>query len=563
MLLTRFWNVLISLLLGASVFVLYLAMSMYNRSGSRTMAERLSSDTQVVSWYLKEDARLRAAELIPFALHPELARNLAKASEAEAKVPETNREKVNHALGVVNAKVPPELTFDAVFAIDQHGRVVGQIGYPAALGMDDFELGGYPVVADALRGYIRDDTLVLDRVYRVVARPVELEAGQAPAGAIMGARIIDDRFARELSSRTSAAIGFFARGQRVASGAPEGFDKSQLDQIVGDIDGLESDQAYREKGRSRVRVIAGMLGVQYSRLPGEAWALGAGYAVARLPDQVTSPFGFFQKSDEKDKQQANWVIALLIALGAAVFGIAFSVLEHSRPLWLFRSEAQRLAKGEVAQLHPSKFRGIYRKIAGDLNDGIEHVAAKGGAPRRAADLSQVLGDIPDQPQMSAFSFPGDAPVVTEASAVSNPIAAALPSAPRRSVPKPQPRSGVVDSAAAADEASGAGGPSLPRRTPPRRHVADEEPATAAPEAGAAAAEGVDQAAEWQAVYQDFVALKQQCGEDTENFTFDKFEQTLRKNEQAILSRHAASRVKFSVYIKDGKAALKASPIRDA
>ena len=57
-------------------------------------------------------------------------------------------------------------------------------------------------------------------------------------------------------------------------------------------------------------------------------------------------------------------------------------------------------------LQPSRFRGAYKKIAADLNDGIEKVAAKGGAPRKAADLEQVLGPIPAQPPMSAFSVPG-------------------------------------------------------------------------------------------------------------------------------------------------------------
>ena len=48
-----------------------------------------------------------------------------------------------------------------MFAVDQHGRVVAHTGYEQASGMEDFELGGYPVVADALHGYVRDDTLVL------------------------------------------------------------------------------------------------------------------------------------------------------------------------------------------------------------------------------------------------------------------------------------------------------------------------------------------------------------------------------------------------------------------
>ncbi len=537
MLLTRFWIVLLSLLQGAALFVLYLAVSMYNRAGSRTMAERLSSDSQVVSWYLKEDARQRAAQLIPFAVNQELARALQKCSEADGKIPGASQEKVQAALRAANGKIPEDLSFDAVFAVDQHGRVVAQIGYQQALGMDDFELGGFPVVADALHGYIRDDTLVLDRVYRVVARPVEIEIGQAPAGAVMGARIIDDKFARELSVRTNAAIGFFARGARVASGAPADFDKSQLDQIVGDLEEMSKDEAFREKGRSSMRVIDGLLGVQYSRLPGEAWALGAGYAVARLPDQVKSPVGFFQKSDDKDKKQANWIVALLIAFGAGAVGLMFSVFEHTRPLQTFRREAQKMAKGELDQLHPSKFRGLFRKIAADLNDGIDHVAAKGGVPRKAADLTQVLGDIPDQPQMSAFAFAGDAAAVAPpSSAVSNPQASRpLPAAP------PQ-----------------RGAPPAPGRRPP-----PPSPKRSGDEGEAADPAASAKAAQWHQVYEEFVSTKQQCGEDIENFTYEKFEITLKKNEAAILQRHAASGVKFSVYVKDGKAALKASPIRDA
>ena len=540
MLLTRFWNVLIALLLGATVFVLYLAVSMYNRSGSRTMAERLSSDSQVVSWYLKEDARERAAQLIQFAVDPELARALQKSNESEAKVPPQSAEKTRKELKAINEKIPAEFAFDAIFAVDQLGRVVDHLGYEQASGMEEFELGGYTVVADALHGYIRDDILVLDRMYRVVARPVELEAGQPPVGAIMGARIVDDKFSRELSKRTNAAIGFFARGQRVASGAPDNFDKSQLDQIVGDLEELDHDDAYREMGRSKVRTISGLLGVQYARLPGEAWALGAGYVVARRPDQIDNPFGFFQKSDDKDKEQGHVVVAIAIALGAALLGILFSLLEHTRPLWVMRGEAIKLAKGQLDQMHPSKFRGIYRKIASDLNDGIDQVAAKGGVPRKAADLKQVLGDIPDQPQMSAFSFPGEASSPTVAS---NPMASkALPSAPQRSLPKQPP--------APSAEAQSPQGPPPRRPPPPSSH---ERPASI----------GESKQEVWRRVYEEFVGLKQQCGEKVDGLSYEKFEVTLKKNEDTLIQRHGATTVKFSVYVKDGKAALKASPVRES
>lgn len=544
MLLTRFWNVLVALMLGAAVFVLYLATSMYNRAGARTMAERLNSDSQVVSWFLKEDARERAAQLIPFAVNSELARALQKSNESEAKVPPQSKEKAHKELKVILEKLPQDHSFDAVFAVDQLGRVVDHLGYEQASGMEGFELGGYSVVADALHGYIRDDTLVLDRMYRVVARPVELEAGQPPVGAIVGARIVDDRFSRVLSQRTNAAIGFFARGQRVAAGAPDNFDKSQLDQIVGDLEQIDKDADYRDKGRSQVRNISGLLGVQYSRLPGEAWSLGAGYVVARRPDQIDSPLGFFQKSDDKDKEQANVVVAIIVALIAALVGIVFSFFEHTRPLMLMRSEAMKLAKGQLDQLHPSRFRGTYRKIAGDINDGMDQIAAKGGVPRKAADLTQVLGDIPDQPQMSAFSFPGDpaASSATVAAAASKPQASNprnLPSPGARPLPKP---------AGAHGDDNGPGPAQPPARRPPARAPAASGPVD-------------DKQAVWRQVFDEFVRLKQECGESTEGLTYEKFEITLQKNEETLMKHHSASSVKFSVYVKEGKAALKASPVR--
>jgi hypothetical protein len=541
MLLSRFWYVLLALVLGGAIFVLFLATSMYNRAGARNMGEGLSADSQVVSWYLKNDARSRSAQLIKFALDPDVAKYLAKASADEQKVPSDARDKVRAALKRVSEKIPKDENFDAVFAVDQNGRVVAFLGYDQASGMEDFELGGYPVVADALHGYIRDDTLVLDRLYRVVARPVEFDLGQMPAGAIVGARIIDDRFARELSARTGAAVAFYAKGQRVASGAPEGFDKSQLDQIVGDLEHLKTDKDYQEKGRSNVRTISGLLGVVYARLPGEAWQLGAGYAVGRLPYHVAGPLGFFNKADDVDKKNANLLLVALIALIGALLGILFTVFEHTRPLHVFRTEASRLAKGETDQMQPSKFRGVYRKIASDLNDGIDQVAAKGGVPRRAADLKQVLGDIPDQPQMSAFSFPGDP-------ASSGPESSPQPSRPLPSAPfQPSAPSHPAASTPGVPDAT-----QVSPGTPPRRPPPPNRPG-----------KGADsEADEWRRVYEEFVATKQQCGENVEGFTYEKFEQTLKKNQAALVQRHGAKRVKFSVYVKEGKAALKASPIKE-
>ncbi len=69
-------------------------------------------------------------------------------------------------------------------------------------------------------------------------------------------------------------------------------------------------------------------------------------------------------------------------------------------------------------------------------------------------------------------------------------------------------------------------------------------------------------AEWLSVYEDFIRTKKQCGEPTDGLTFEKFQHTLRKNRDQLIQRHACKRVRFSVYVKEGRASLKATPVRE-
>jgi hypothetical protein len=59
-----------------------------------------------------------------------------------------------------------------------------------------------------------------------------------------------------------------------------------------------------------------------------------------------------------------------------------------------------------------------------------------------------------------------------------------------------------------------------------------------------------------------VRTKKQCGEPTDGLTFEKFQATLKKNRDALMQRHNCKRVRFSVYVKEGRASLKATPVRD-
>jgi hypothetical protein len=148
--------------------------------------------------------------------------------------------------------------------------------------------------------------------------------------------------------------------------------------------------------------------------------------------------------------------------------------------------------------------------------------------------TMAMGNAPPQPQPQAFQM---------TSPMGNAKMGAAATAP---APFPTP------------------GAAMPAR--PIGEKEDEATMVAQPSADLIAASGAhpaaDPAAEWHAVYEEFIRTKRECGEATDGLTFEKFQQTLKKNRDALMQRHGCKRVKFSVYVKEGRASLKATPVRD-
>jgi hypothetical protein len=64
------------------------------------------------------------------------------------------------------------------------------------------------------------------------------------------------------------------------------------------------------------------------------------------------------------------------------------------------------------------------------------------------------------------------------------------------------------------------------------------------------------------VFDQFIALKRSCNEQTSGLTYEKFTEKLIKNRDDLISKTGCRDVRFTVYVKDGKAALKATPVKD-
>lgn len=621
MLLSRFWYAILAILAGVAVYGIFLAVGQYNRRSFVATNEALAADSQVMKWALQIDARRRLDAMLIASVDKGIQDALVSCIDKE-KIPQKSKDDAKKALSAANDKIPAAYKSDIMFVVDRDGRMVAQVGFDRQLQplaqADDFELGGYPAVYDALHGYFRDDTWVWGgTAYRVVARPVEYDVTQPPAGAVIGLKQIDKKFAQDLSILTRTNVAFYAAGARVASGANEGFDENQLEQITGELGKLDQDATYKEKGRSDVRSLGdGSFGAVFTKLDGEAYDLGAGFAVVRNRITLPGAGAFITQADDKDKASVSLPTIVGIILIGIIVGIALSVLEHDLPMKRLAKEARRLKGGEIDLFQLPAFSRGYRPIAEDINAGIERVAEKGaGAPRKTADLESILGPVPAQPAMSAFAFPGpdqsaaaDIPAVPPAGAQPRPplpgshpshpgptpshpshpgpppplrqASASAPNAPppplRQSGPEAIPAPVIQQAPPALQQPLTSPTVVKPMMIPdePKRPVAppppeaEEESTMVAqiPREIMAQAGGPNQAnaetAEWPGVFEEFVRTKKQCNEPTEGLTFEKFSLTLKKNRDALVAKHNCKRVKFTVYIKDGRASLKATPVKD-
>jgi hypothetical protein len=76
-------------------------------------------------------------------------------------------------------------------------------------------------------------------------------------------------------------------------------------------------------------------------------------------------------------------------------------------------------------------------------------------------------------------------------------------------------------------------------------------------------QGLDAAdhAHFKETYERFIEMRKRCGEATGDLAFDRFLQKLAKNREGLIQKYNCRTVRFQVYEKDGKAALKATPVR--
>ena len=222
-----------------------------------------------------------------------------------------------------------------------------------------------------------------------------------------------------------------------------------------------------------------------------------------------------------------WIPLLVTILGIIAVGLFLQRLEVDGPMQRIRAELRSLVRLDGAKLDDHKYGGGFGGIARDVNAALEHVSiAMSGAHPLG---SHAVGDAPS----AGSAFAGGESHFAQA-------------------PRP---------AAGPPLIPGLGAPPPPAFAPP----SDEPPPITSPSpppfgAGQSASEQ-DEDAHIREVYEQFLATKRECGEPTTGLTLEKFSQRLHDNRAALMAKHDCRTVRFTVYVKEGKASLRATPIK--
>jgi hypothetical protein len=578
MLLSRFWYLVLAAAAIMGITAALLGRGIINRQHLDHIDDGLRRDRFAIESILKLDARARLDTLAPLAADGTIREAVRTRGKSKVEGQDGGKA-LKERLRTLNQQLE-ELRADLLIALDANGEILGQEGRKPA--REGAGLGEVPLVASALSGFIGDDVWVYDgAVYRMAARPI-IDRGQV-VGALLHGQRLDAVLAQRLSERIGgASIAFFFRDRVIASYTPTDVPgaPTQAD-MTAPLANVLNDTQVQKGDRSDAIDLDGRGRAVYSLVAGSASSLGVGYALSRPYSVIASPWAVFNETKKEDVEALPQ-----FALGSALvllFLLAMATVywERDRPLTKLREGLDKLAAGRADELDLTVLSGVYRKVGERVNRALDVVVEKSGGKRREqqANLDEILGPTPESLTSAAFSFGSeDAPVeVSQPKPMPAPGSAAMPmpmpapsvgskanSLPGRvpppplKVPAPPPprmpsSKGSSSSAAVAESPalSVAEGSSL------RRIGEENGQLTVLPDPA-----GVDSEAHFQEVYEQYVTVKQQCGESTADLTYEKLAVTLRKNRDQILSQRPDTReVRFTVYVKAGKAALKATPVK--
>jgi hypothetical protein len=575
---SKIWFFLIALAAAVALTVALVLPRPAQRTLVRGEATRLSTACGVIHILLVDDARNRVDLAGLFARSPEIMNALDAASGVD-HIEEARMKQVRDVGETVMKNIRGARQPDFAMLIDKRGRVVARVR------LDDKNYGdiaaGRPLIDDALAGYLRDDLWAQNgTMYFVSAAPVVKQG--AYVGAVVLGHQVTNQLAENLVKQLDVDMAFHLGADGVAGSQTIAFDHGPLQATIAKLgDDLASDcQVVRPMD---IRAGTGNYTAIVARLPGEAAAKLAYYSVIiKRPDGL----GFLGtlkavKQDDLSFGSFPWILvggAFLVVLG---LGIGLMFFEADRPLRRLTTDAVRLAKGETERMSEDAHAGKFGSIARSVNIHIDKLGREAKSAKK--DLDQLLGPAPEGGlgtiDLLATALPsvrpgGPAPAVPPPPSEfrfqdSGPVA--MP------VRKPPARPGTPPTFRAVAPPAPPQRPSQPYAAPPPQAFAPQAPLNLdddilgrgpgeldGPRVEPSVPRGSAPRGEpyFKQIFDQFIAVKRSCNEPIAGLVYERFAEKLVKNRDDLMLKTGCREVRFTVYVKDGKAALKATPVKD-
>ena len=465
---------------------------------------------------------------------------------------------------------------ESVIAVDGKGRVVARIGD------DESEFGesiaGAEVVADALRGYLSDDVWGAgNRLRRIGAAPVLSKSHDRIVGALIVAVETGKRLAEMWKRNLGVEVAIVLRKTVLSSSMPEG------EALLTELPARIEQHAAEIASHSRTRALPVYMGNERllmvaASFVGEASAQHAYYVLLTKKSPESDPWALLSSTSSDD---LKWGKFPWLSLGGGILaliaiGLVLQRKEVDGPLKRLRADVHHLAKQELQKIDDTKYGGKLGGIARDINASIEHYthAPLPKSETAKKDISAILDPKSASADGKSFNVSQAAPpkpavpppAAMAASLFGTPKAApglggGPPPPPPHSLPpapSPAPFTLPAPSLAPLAASAAAAPPPVPGAHPPALPLPAGKPGR---KAGPSEPDEEDHA-HFKQVFDEYVELRQKCGESIAGLSLDKFTAKLVSNREQLVSKHGCRTARFSVYAKDGKAAIRAMPVKD-
>lgn len=585
MFLAKIWFFLVALVAAIALTIALVLPRPAQRTLVAEEQQRLVVACGVIDILLGDDARNRVELAGAFSRTQEIVTALEAASGAQT-IDEARMKQVRDVGDAVMKTIQGSRKPDFAMLIDRRGRVVARVH------LDENDFGdvaaGRPIVDDALAGYLRDDIWTQNgTMYFVSAAPViKRDPPVSYVGAIILGHQVTNVLATKLVASLNVDVGFHLGKDDVAGSKTLALDHAPLLDAVAKLSGSDLNQDCQATKPIEISTGKEDYTAIVARLPGEAALKGAFYSVFIKRPEAVGFSGTLKAVTQKDLGFGGfpWPLVgggFLLILGV---GIGLMFIESDRPLKRLAADAVRLAKGEKERLGEDEHAGKFGSIARSVNIHIDKLGREAKTAKK--DLDQLLGPAPEgslgtidllatalpparpggpapavAPPPSDFRFNDPGPAPSRPTPPPARPGTPPPAFSRPATPPPSPASFAT--------------PPPTFSTPPPSLAGSMQPAGAmtlgdsldddilgVPVAAAAEPAASDEDPYFKSVFDQFVSVKKSCGEPISGLTYAKFSEKLVKNREDLMAKTGCKEVRFTVYVKDGKAALKATPVKD-